>query len=120
MRSQRDGQRPSSAGFKQLGRAFRYLRNYRTTAIVAVGALLISILAQLLVPQMIQNILDAVAKGLALQQGGTALTQETAMGAALQALTWSITLIVLFAVARWHLRLYPILLCRKGQPGHCL
>ncbi len=100
MRSQRDGQRPSSAGFKQLGRAFRYLRNYRTTAIVAVGALLISILAQLLVPQMIQNILDAVAKGLALQQGGTALTQETAMGAALQALTWSITLIVLFAVAR--------------------
>jgi ATP-binding cassette subfamily B protein len=63
-------------------------------------ALLISIFAQLLVPQMIQNILDAVAKGLALQQGDTLTAQETAMAVALQALTGSIVLIILFAVAR--------------------
>lgn len=94
------GQRPSSGGFKQLGRAFGYLRHYRNTAIVAVVALLISIVAQLLVPQMIQNILDAVAQGLALQQNGTLTTQETAMAVAIQALTWSIALIILFAVAR--------------------
>ncbi|MCC6457063.1 MAG: ABC transporter ATP-binding protein [Caldilineaceae bacterium] len=97
---QKEGQRPPSAGFKQLGRAFRYLRNYRNTAVIAVAALLISIFAQLLVPQMIQRILDAVAQGLALQQSGSVAAQETAMAVALQALSWSIALIVLFAVAR--------------------
>ena len=100
MRTQRGGQRPPSAGFKQLGRAFRYLRFYRNTAIVAIVALLISIFAQLLVPQMIQNILDAVAKGLSLQQGGDAASQTSAMDVAMQALTWSIGLIILFAFAR--------------------
>ena len=100
MRGQGSGQRPPSAGFKQLGRAFGYLRNYRNTAIVAIVALLVSIAAQLLVPQMIQNILDAVAKGLALQQSDTETAREVAMAAATQSLVWSIALIVLFAVAR--------------------
>jgi ATP-binding cassette, subfamily B, multidrug efflux pump len=99
MRVQKDGQRPPSGGFKQLGRAFRYLSNYRTTAIVAVTALLISIGAQLLVPQMVQNIIDAVAQGLALQQGDIA-AQEAAMSVAIRALLWAIALIVLFALAR--------------------
>ena len=95
-----NGQRPPSMGFKQLGRAFRYLRNYRNTAIVAVGALLISIVAQLLVPQMVQNILDTVAQGLTLQQEGTETSQQAAMTAAVQALIWSIILILIFALAR--------------------
>jgi ATP-binding cassette subfamily B protein len=100
MGGQPQGQRPQSGGLKQLGRAFRYLRHYRNTAIVAVVALLISIFAQLLVPQMIQNILDAVANGLALQQSDTESARASAMSVAMQALTWSIILIILFAVAR--------------------
>src|SRR5690349_16824869 len=100
MRTQRGGERPPSGGFKQLGRALRYLEHYRNTAIVAIVALLISIVAQLLVPQMIQNILDAVAQGLALQQSGDVSSQEAAMSVAVSALTWSIALIILFAIAR--------------------
>lgn len=100
MSVQSGGSRPPSVGLKDLGRALRYLSHYRGTAAVAVGALLISIFAQLLVPQMLQNILDAVAQGLALQQDSTALAAESAMAAALQALGWSLALIILFAVAR--------------------
>ncbi len=100
MSVQSRGPRPSSGGFSQLGRALAYLRQYRKTAGVAVGALLISIAAQLLVPQMIQNILDAVAQGLALQQNEAVDARALAMDAAMRALTWSIGLIVLFALAR--------------------
>jgi ATP-binding cassette subfamily B protein len=82
---------------KQLGRAFGYLRFYRKTATVAIVALFISIAAQLLVPQMIQNILDAVTSGLALQQESGATAN---IDPALNALFWSIGLIVLFALAR--------------------
>ncbi len=96
---QKSGQSPRSGSFKQLGRALGYMRHYRTTAIVAVIALLISIFAQLLVPQMLQNLLDAVAQGLALQQGDVA-AQAQAMTVAMQALGWAIALIVVFALAR--------------------
>jgi ATP-binding cassette, subfamily B, multidrug efflux pump len=99
MSAQKDGQRPPSGGFKQLGRAFRYLSNYRTTTLVAVVALLISIGAQLLVPQMVQNILDAVAQGLAIQQSGVA-GQEAVLLGAINALVLAIALILLFALAR--------------------
>src|SRR5215204_185387 len=85
-----DGPRPPSGNMKQLGRAFSYLSDYRGTAAVAIVALLISIFAQLLVPQMIQNILDAVTQGLTLQQSGTPAAQQTAMDVAIQALVWSI------------------------------
>lgn len=98
MREQRGGQRPPSAGFKQLGRAFGYLRHYRNTAMVAIGALLISIFAQLLVPQMIQRILDIVAQGLELQESGS--FTDAALSAAVQALVTSVVLILIFAVAR--------------------
>ena len=99
MQAKKGAKRPSG-GKNQLGRALRYLRHYRTTAIVAVVALLISIFAQLLVPQMIQNILDAVAQGLALQQSDTAVARDDAMAVAMQALTWAIGLIIIFAIAR--------------------
>ena len=99
MSAQNGGQRPPSGGFKQLGRAFRYLSNYRTTTLVAVVALLISIGAQLLVPQMVQNILDAVAQGLAIQQSGAA-GQDALLAGSINALIWAIVLILLFALAR--------------------
>lgn len=99
MSEQKSGQRPRLGGFKELGRALGYMRHYQTTTIVAVIALLISIFAQLLVPQMLQNLLDAVAKGLALQQGDVT-AQEQAMAVAMRALAWAIGLIVLFALAR--------------------
>lgn len=97
---QGSNQRPQSAGFKQLGRSFRYLQGYRNTAMIAIVALLISIAAQLLVPQMIQNIIDSVAHGLVLQQSDNLAERESAMSVAMQSLMWSIGLIIVFAVAR--------------------
>jgi len=93
------GQRPQSGGFKQLGRAFGYMSNYRNTAIVAVVALLISIAAQLLVPQMIQNILDAVARGMGIEQGG-ATVSDPVIAEITQVLIWSVVWIILFAITR--------------------
>ncbi len=50
-------------GLRQLGRAFRYLRHYRRTAIVAYSALIISTAAQLMVPRLVRNIIDAITDG---------------------------------------------------------
>ncbi|MCB0130991.1 MAG: ABC transporter ATP-binding protein, partial [Caldilineaceae bacterium] len=99
---------------KGLGRAIGYLNHYRKTAIVAVVALVISLGAQLMVPQMIQNILDAVVAGTTAQQMSALSPAEQA--AALQSagidpnefsgrtpevvLLWSVGLILIFAVAR--------------------
>jgi len=82
-------------GLRQLGRALIYLNHYRSTALTAIAALLLSIFAQLLVPQMVQNILDAVAAGV-----GADATLTPAQAAAIQGLTWGIVLIVVFAIVR--------------------
>ena len=58
MKSGRGG---SSGG---LGRAIRYIFRYKKVVIVAYSALFIATLAQLAVPQMIQNIIDAVTNGM--------------------------------------------------------
>ena len=50
-------------GLRQLGRAFRYLRHYRRTALVAYGALVISTGAQLMVPRLVRNIIDSITNG---------------------------------------------------------
>ncbi len=52
-------------GLRQLGRAFRYLRHYRRTALVAYGALVISTGAQLMVPRLVRNIIDSITNGVA-------------------------------------------------------
>lgn len=99
MQSQSRNQQPGGTpkpGLRQLGRALGYLRHYQRTALIAVGALIISIGAQLLVPQMVQNILDAVSMGMGAPEGGNAAIQAAAM----QALVWSIVLIVVFGAAR--------------------
>jgi len=87
------GSRPKG-GFKHLGRAIRYLGRYRRTALLGYIALFLSTGAQLVVPQLVQNILDAVGKGLA------AKLTSSATDAAVQALYWAIALILVFAVIR--------------------
>jgi ATP-binding cassette subfamily B protein len=54
------GAAPSHGG---LGRALRYLGGQRRTAIFAYGALVVATLAQLAVPQLVQNMIDAVSAG---------------------------------------------------------
>lgn len=98
---QRDGQagRPQEKGsFRHLGRAIRYLGRYRRTATIAYAALFLSTAAQLVVPQMVQNILDAVGSAAAGLQSGVDPVQVRT--AAESALYWAIALTLIFAVIR--------------------
>ncbi len=111
--SQSQSARPD---FKNLGRAIAYLGRYRGVAIAAYAALLLSIGAQLLVPQLVQNILDAVTRGMMAQQlaqapaaaQAAALHQAGISAAELQSilanpltpLYWAIALILTMAVVR--------------------
>jgi len=108
--------RQARPGFKHLGRAIAYLGRYRGVAIAAYAALLLSIGAQLLVPQLVQNILDAVVRGMLAHQlaqapaamQAAALSQAGMSAAELQAilanpltpLYWAIALILVMAVVR--------------------
>lgn len=85
-------------GMKQLGRAIRYLGHYRNLTLLAYGALLLSIAAQLMVPWMVRNTLDAVTEGVANQQGAAA--PELARRVAESALYGALALMLLFAVIR--------------------
>jgi ATP-binding cassette subfamily B protein len=92
------------------------LSNYKGIATIAIVALLLSLTAQLMVPQMIQNILDAIVNGMAMQQlsvlsvdqqqalldqFGISAEQAQRMAAApVNAILWSIALILIFAVMR--------------------
>ena len=105
--------RPS---FKNLGRAIRFLGHYRNITLAAYAALFLSTGAQLLVPQLVQNILDAVTRGMMAQQIATqpAQVQSTVVSQAgmtmeefnsilanpLAPLYWSIALILVLAVVR--------------------
>ncbi len=57
--------RPS---FKSLGRAIRYLSHYPKIAALAYASLIVATAAQLVVPQLIQNIIDAFTNGLIARQ----------------------------------------------------
>ena len=57
----RGGPKPASNG--GLGRSIRYLRSQGSIPIIAYVALLIATLAQLAVPQLTQNMTDAVTNG---------------------------------------------------------
>lgn len=110
-----DGKRPK-ANFKDLGRAIRYLLRYRRMTIFAYLFLFISTGAQLMVPQLVQNVLDAVTDGLIAKQissvpanflpqvleqlGWSAQEFETLATRPEVALYWAIVFIVVFAVAR--------------------
>ena len=106
-------ERPS---FKNLGRAIRFLGHYRNITIMAYLALFLSTAAQLMVPQMVQNILDSITQGMAAQQLAAmpANAQQAAMASMgmtqdkleqlaanpYTALYWSLALIIVFAVMR--------------------
>lgn len=96
LRDRRGGAR---AGLRNLGRALRFVFRHRRVALIATVSLFLSIGAQLMVPQMVQNILDAVTHGLTLQQTGGA-TEPAALAAVQQAMVWSFLLILAFGVMR--------------------
>ncbi len=58
------GGRTGRPDMKQLSRAIRYLGHYRKITLLAYAALVISTLAQLAVPQLVQRILDTITNGL--------------------------------------------------------
>jgi ATP-binding cassette subfamily B protein len=101
---------------RSLGRAIRYLGRYRREAGIAYGAMLIATLAQLAVPQLIQNIIDTVTEGfialqvldlpeqfraLAVDSLGLTIDELVAnRDGAVTALVWAGALIVVFATVR--------------------
>jgi ATP-binding cassette, subfamily B, multidrug efflux pump len=90
--------RREQGSFKHLGRAIRYLGRYRRTTAIAYLSLFLSTAAQLVVPQMVQNILDAVGGAVTTLQSGVDPLQVRS--AAEAALYWSIALTLIFAVIR--------------------
>ena len=101
---------------KDLVRAIRYLGRYRLTTTLAYAALFISIGAQLVVPQLVQNVLDAVTDSVFARQ--ILALPETARAEAIEALPlsveeltglafsaegpiyWAMVFIVVFSLAR--------------------
>ena len=79
--------RGQGMGFTSLGRAIRYLGHYRNYALAAYGALLISVAAQLAVPQLVQRIIDAITNGITAQK--MAVAPAAFQPLALQALGWT-------------------------------
>ena len=99
-----------------LGRAVRYLGHYRTLALGAYLALFFSIAAQLVVPQLVQRIIDAITNGVSAESISALPPAQQVQ--ALRAVGWSVSqlnryltgaegalitaglLIVVFALAR--------------------
>ncbi|HSK88177.1 MAG TPA: hypothetical protein VK880_07475, partial [Anaerolineales bacterium] len=81
-RKRQHGQ-PSS--FKGIGRAIKYLTNYKRQALLPYIFLIIATLSQLAVPRMIRNVIDAVTSGFIADQILKAVDQIPAnlVGAAL-------------------------------------
>ena len=63
MRNSRTTDRRPQVDKKALGRAIRYLGHYRSLAILPYLFLVIATTAQLMVPRMVRNIIDAVTQG---------------------------------------------------------
>ena len=82
---------------KDLGLAIRYLGRYKTTTTLAYAALFISIGAQLVVPQLVQNVLDAVTNSVFARQ--ILDLPETARAEALEALPLSVEELTEWAVS---------------------
>lgn len=82
--------RPAAAGRGGLGRTLTFLRGQRCSATIAYSALIVATLAQLVVPQLVQNMINTVTGSLG--AGDAAAVQGVIINAAL--------LIVVFAVLR--------------------
>ena len=101
---------------KDLARSIRYLGRYRLITTLAYASLFISIVAQLIVPQLVQNVLDAVTDSVFARQ--ILALPESERAAALEQLTvsvdqlteravsaegpiyWAMVFIVVFSLAR--------------------
>ncbi len=106
----------AKTSFKPLWRAIKYIGHYKKMAILAYAAIFVSVGAQLMVPQMVQNILDAVTNGMIAQQlsqvpaqylplaleklGWTMEQYDRFANNAESAIFWAAGLILAFAVAR--------------------
>ncbi len=62
-RSQSRGHGKQGSSFKGIGRAIRYLTNYKRQAALPYVFLIIATLSQLAVPRMVRNVIDAVTSG---------------------------------------------------------
>ncbi len=103
-------------GMKDLGRAMRYLGLYKRTTALAYISLFISIAAQLVVPQLVQNVIDAVTQGLIALEASRLPGEAQAMMAQQLGLTadglaqiaanpeapiyWALAFILIFSAAR--------------------
>ncbi len=101
---------------KDLGLSIRYLGRYRLTTTLAYASLFISIGAQLVVPQLVQNVLDAVTNSVfarqvlalpeaertaALEQIPLSMEQLTEQAVNAEGpIYWAMVFIVVFSVAR--------------------
>ena len=106
----------STGGSQTLRRSLSYVGRYPRVALVALVALLLATGAQLMVPILIQNIIDAIvnsatlesvlklpaaAQDAAAQQMGMAVSEmQIALDKAPQALIWAGVVVILFAIAR--------------------
>ena len=113
----RGGKRKREKGEKSaLGRALRYLRLYPKVATVAIVSLLVATLAQLAVPQLVQNIIDTITgnasnkfilelpaalQATAVEQFGLDLNaMQAELSNATRALIIGGLIIIVFAIAR--------------------
>lgn len=110
------GRKRERPDFKNLTRAIGFLGHYRGVTLAAYVALFLSTGAQLMVPQMVQNMLNAVTHGMAaqsiaklpaasqaaaLQQAGMTQAQfQQTLADPYSPLYWAAALIVVFAVVR--------------------
>ncbi len=62
-RGDSSGAARTPGGFPHLMRGIRYIRRFRRMALVAYGSLVVATLAQLVIPQLIQNLMDAITRG---------------------------------------------------------
>jgi ATP-binding cassette subfamily B multidrug efflux pump len=87
------GQKQSSkrprVSFAGLGRAIRYLGHYKSLAIQAYIYLFISTVAMLLVPQLVQNIIDGITNGFLAQMVSKLNLTQTQLAGVLQRLNWT-------------------------------
>jgi ATP-binding cassette subfamily B protein len=127
----RDPRAPRHGG---LGRALRYLGRQRRTATLAYGALVVATIAQLAVPQLVQNMIDAVqhgaianiilgqvpapAQAAAAQRAGTTLDQLRLDQASAESLLINAALIIVaFALMRGLFSFIQAFMAEKTSQG---
>ncbi|HLH74753.1 MAG TPA: ABC transporter ATP-binding protein, partial [Chloroflexota bacterium] len=100
------GGQPGQArpNFKMLGRALSYIPRYRNIAFLAYGSLFVATAAQLMVPQLIQSIIDTLVAGFTGTApdglANTILHLPSVHGRATQGLIVAMLAIALFAAMR--------------------